>query len=405
MTDDAPPAKKRWINPPAKFAKPEPQIQVSDRPPFQKPKPEIVPGAPKAYQKPDPTLKVKPRPAFTKPKPTISTRSLTGPEMPINFAPGAETLETLVHSTDAFHVVIGLDPIGTFLSVTGLSVENPVYTYQELGRNRSPVQLPWEGARQGGEVTLGWGTVIRSRFWNWFQAQSTFMMERQPVFIIHMSRRSIPLRVFVLWDAWPKGWSYSDLGFNEVSVEKVTLVYDRMFMLNTALLALMPELTNAVAEAPDLDEVAVSVQPQDVGLTTTMTPFKVVPWEAGAETPGKPVVAPTTAPWVAGQGADEEGGGERGLWEPLPADEEYAGLAGVWSTEALDEEYVGLAGTWKGVDGKKVFPKAAAAAAESGATTKSVSSGGSGGAGGSGGGGGGGAGDGGEGKAVDEEDD
>lgn len=325
--------------------------------------------------------------------------------MPINFAPPAEALETIVHSTDSYHVVIGLDPIGTFLEVSGLSVENPVFTYEELGRNRSPVQLPWEGARKGGEVTLSWGTIIRSRFWNWFQAQSPFLMERQPVFILHLSRRNLPLRVFVLWDAWPKGWEYSDLGNNEVTVEKVTLVYDRMFMLDTALLALQPELNNEVAAEPDLDDPPVLVVPTWTGSTTEPVTFVKVPQRLFDWKPSKTAPAQKN-PLAPVEALEEDTTGAAGKFEPaaaegtyesaagrlelVPMDEEYKGLAGTWATEALPEDYVSIAGTWTGLDGKKVYGAAGGA---------------------SGGGGGAASGGGaqseaatGDGKAVDEED-
>lgn len=324
--------------------------------------------------------------------------------MPIDFAPGAETLETLVHSTDFYHVVIGLDPIGTFLEVTGLSVESPVFTYEELGRNRSPVQLPWEGARKGGEVTLAWGTIIRSRFWNWFQAQTPFFMERQPVFILHLSRRNIPLRVFVLWDAWPKGWSYSDLGNNEVTVEKVTLVYDRMFMLDTALLALMPELTNSIPDTDSMEEVDPAYRKPPESPEYTGTELLRPTWELKDETPSitwtpipqaaskkhKVKPAPKAAAELAAYEAlDENYKGKAGEFAPVPLDEDYQGIVGTWATEALPEDYMGLAGAWVGVDGKKVYGKAAGGAG-----------GGAGDGGGSGGGGGAASGDG---KAVEDE--
>lgn len=326
--------------------------------------------------------------------------------MPINFAPGAETLETLVHSTDSFHVIIGLDPIGAFTEVTGLQVDNPVFTYEEMGRNRSPVQLPWDGARKGGEVTLSWGTIIRSRFWNWFQAQTPFFMERQPVFILHLSRRNIPLRVFVLWDAWPKSWHYSDLGTNQVTVEKVTLVYDRMFMLDTALLALMPELTNSISTNDVLDEVDNEYQVPPKSPEYTGTPIATADW-VSVNHPGR-VSKP--APWrPLDVKNDTEKAKKKETKAPppyVPLDEEYSGLAGTWETEAVPEEYMSTAGIWPGLDGKKVYgaaKSAVAAAAAGGADGGGDSESG---AGASGGGASGGSGDAasGDGKAVEEED-
>ena len=114
------------------------------------------------------------------------------------FTPPVALLEALAQSTDGFHVIVGLDPFGTFTGVRGLQAENPVFTYEELGRNGHPVQLPFNGPRKTGEVTLEWGTVLRSRFWNWFTAQTPYFAEPQPVFIVHLSRKSLPIRVYLL---------------------------------------------------------------------------------------------------------------------------------------------------------------------------------------------------------------
>jgi len=164
------------------------------------------------------------------------------------FMPPVDLLEMLAQSTDGFHVIVGLDPFGTFTAVRGLQAEHSVFTYEELGRNSHPVQLPFNGPQKMGEVTLEWGTVLRGRFWNWFNAQTPYFAERQPVFIVHLSRKSLPIRVYLLWGAWPRQWSYSDLGTNQMAVESVTIVYDRLFMLPTALLTLGP---GSVVTAPE----------------------------------------------------------------------------------------------------------------------------------------------------------
>lgn len=314
---------------------------------------------------------------------------------PINFTPPTAILEALVQSTDGFHVIVGLDPFGTFTGVRGLNAENPVFSYEELGRNGHAVQLPFNGPRKTGQVTLEWGTVLRSRFWNWFTAQTPYFIEPQPVFILHMSRRNLPIRIYLLWGCWPSQWSYSDLGNNEMAVESVTLTYDRLIMLPTALLGLAPELAATVAaapaEAPSIWKWEPSdyfEQPDRVKWTALAEDKGGVPGQFTTEEVGDPdrVIKPKekdpwvtqrklqkkkadkdkwVSPWEREETTSLEAPKDAEApwrWDALPEDHEgvageffntplpgaYEGVAGTWGTEALPEDYVGVAGAWSG---------------------------------------------------------
>ncbi|MCB9693792.1 MAG: phage tail protein [Alphaproteobacteria bacterium] len=156
------------------------------------------------------------------------------------FKPDINLAALTSHISYMFHCTIGLDPLGDFSAVQGLSYGVEAYSYNELGRNHSPVVLPFEGPGQPGEITLEWGMVVRSKLFDWMQSVKVGGDFRKNVYIIQLSQQRLPLRIYQLTGAWPKSWTASDMVTDraEWSTEQLVLVYDQIDMFNLSAVAM-----------------------------------------------------------------------------------------------------------------------------------------------------------------------
>lgn len=156
------------------------------------------------------------------------------------FSPDIDLAALTSHISYMFHCTIGLDPLGDFSSVQGLSYEVDAFAYEELGRNHSPVLLPFDGPGKPGEVTLEWGMVVRSKLFDWIQSVKVGGDFRKNVYITQLSQQRLPLRVYQLTGAWPRSWQASDMTTDraEWSTEQLVLVYDQIDMLNLSAIAM-----------------------------------------------------------------------------------------------------------------------------------------------------------------------
>lgn len=132
-----------------------------------------------------------------------------------------------------FEVAIGADPFGAFTEVSNITYEIQPYELIEGGRNFSPHLKPFNGPGKRGELTLKWGSVQRDKLQSWVESVKTGYPFRRMVFLFHMTRTSIPFRIYTLTGCWPKQWKAPDLSTSstEIAVEEVTLVYDNLFMV------------------------------------------------------------------------------------------------------------------------------------------------------------------------------
>lgn len=156
------------------------------------------------------------------------------------FKPDIDLAALTSHISYMFHVTIGLDPLGDFSSVQNLSYGVESVPYTELGRNHSPVMLPFDGPGRPGELTLEWGMVVRSKLFNWMRSVQVGGDFRKNIYIFQLSQQRLPLRVYQLTGAWPKNWQASDLVTDraEWSTEQLTLVYDQIDMVNLSAIAM-----------------------------------------------------------------------------------------------------------------------------------------------------------------------
>ena len=132
-----------------------------------------------------------------------------------------------------FSVMIGGDPIGSFLKVTGIEYSVSPFSIKEGGRNHSPHYKPFDGPGQHGEVTLEWGSVKRGKMEAWVQSVAPGFAFRRNVFLTQHKRNGVPFRVFTLFAAWPKQWRCGDLDAtgNELATESITLVHEGIVMM------------------------------------------------------------------------------------------------------------------------------------------------------------------------------
>jgi len=149
------------------------------------------------------------------------------------------------HISYMFHCMVGLDPLGDFSAIEGLQYEVEPYEYKELGRNHSPVMLPFDGPGKPGELTLRWGMIIRSKLFNWMNKVQVGGDFRKNVYIFQLSQQKLPFRVYHLTGAWPKHWETSNFSTEqaaEMTTEQLTLVYDQIDMLNLSAVAMAGQL-------------------------------------------------------------------------------------------------------------------------------------------------------------------
>lgn len=158
----------------------------------------------------------------------------------MNFAADSMMRSILDQSSHMFHVIVGLDPLGNFSAVENLSYDNDAFEYAELGRNHAPVRLPWNPVGKPGDITLRWGMVIRSKMYSWMNDVEVGKDYRKNLYIIQLSRKKIPLRIYHLTGCFPLGWRAADFNTEQsaaVGTEELRIAYDQVDLLNLALLS------------------------------------------------------------------------------------------------------------------------------------------------------------------------
>lgn len=174
-------------------------------------------------------------------------------------------LNTLAHLThypdNRFFVLVGLDPLGCFNRVSGISYEMPAFEFKELGRNHSAVMLPFDGPGQPGELVLKSGMVARQMLYDWMNDVTVGGDFYKNVLVVHLTQNWVPLKIFFLTGCWPKRWEGSELqaeGSAEMATEQLTLVFDQISQVPyLGLAAIAGQLAASAlggAEAESVDE-------------------------------------------------------------------------------------------------------------------------------------------------------
>lgn len=157
-----------------------------------------------------------------------------------SFGVDSMMLSMLDNGSHMFHVIIGLDPLGNFSAVENIAYDNDPFEYAELGRNHAPHRLPWAPTGKPGDITLRWGMVVRTKMYDWMNDVKVGKDFRRSIYIIQLSRRRVPIRVYHLTGCFPLAWRGSDLSTEksaEAATEELRIAYDQIDLLNLGLLS------------------------------------------------------------------------------------------------------------------------------------------------------------------------
>lgn len=109
-----------------------------------------------------------------------------------------------------------------FQSVSGLSVEFDVESYKEGGENRFEHKLPLRSKYP--DLSLKRGLVVHPTLIRWFlNAFQQREIVPATIFIMLLNEVHVPLKTWVVYNAWPKKWSVSDFNAQENSIVIETL--------------------------------------------------------------------------------------------------------------------------------------------------------------------------------------
>lgn len=153
--------------------------------------------------------------------------------MSLTFSADDELATRPVNIGFHFTLLIGLETVGDFQAIEGISFSAPIKKYNEGGRNHSPHLLRWDAPGERGEVTLRWGMMTRAALYQWASAVERGYIFRKPVYILQLDRDKVPMRLICLFSAFPVRWSMGslDANSNNWSVEEVVLAYEDIGML------------------------------------------------------------------------------------------------------------------------------------------------------------------------------
>lgn len=157
-----------------------------------------------------------------------------------SFGVDSMMLSMLDNGSHMFHVIIGLDPLGNFSAVENIAYDNDPFEYAELGRNHAPHRLPWAPTGKPGDISLRWGMVVRTKMYDWMNDVKVGKDYRRSIYIIQLSRRRVPIRVYHLTGCFPLAWKGSDLTTEksaEAATEELRIAYDQIDLLNLGLLS------------------------------------------------------------------------------------------------------------------------------------------------------------------------
>lgn len=131
----------------------------------------------------------------------------------------------------SFHFAVEIAGVeaGRFVECSGIGADVEVIAYREGGAGQQVRHLP--GQTQMQPVTLRFGLTQSRAMWDWMQAQLQGDLQRRAVSVIVFENdgQTEAMR-WNLFDAWIAGWRAAklDAGANEVAIESMTLVYDRV---------------------------------------------------------------------------------------------------------------------------------------------------------------------------------
>ena len=118
---------------------------------------------------------------------------------------------------------------GHFVECSGLGAEVDVIGYREGGANQQIRHLPGQIRYQ--PLELRYGLSQSRELWDWFDGTLNGETERRNVSVVVFENdgRTEALR-WNLFSAWVAGWKAArlDATANEVAIERMTLVYDRL---------------------------------------------------------------------------------------------------------------------------------------------------------------------------------
>jgi phage tail-like protein len=118
---------------------------------------------------------------------------------------------------------------GHFMSCSALGMRVEPIAYREAGNHGVVRQLP--GQVEYAQVTLRYGLTRSKDLFDWILGIAQGRIDRRNVSLsILETDGSRELTRWNLYDAWPSEWRGSTLDVmrNEVAIESLTLVYDRL---------------------------------------------------------------------------------------------------------------------------------------------------------------------------------
>jgi phage tail-like protein len=147
------------------------------------------------------------------------------------FGPLMSASETEAQVGFLFHVMIGTNPFGVFRSVSGIGRRVDAEELREGGRNHSPHLRVGPSKYQ--ECKIEWGLTNSTALYDWIHAVEAGYAYKRAVTVVQFNRMFVPLRIYLLWDAWPLSWEAARLNANDngVDTEEIILAYEAVTLI------------------------------------------------------------------------------------------------------------------------------------------------------------------------------
>lgn len=127
-----------------------------------------------------------------------------------------------------FMAMVDFAPVGEFMSVSAFTREIDFEEVPEGGRSYGP-HVIYKGGK-GGSITLKWGLLDRSFWWDWIEGVQMGWEFRREMTVLQFNRNHVPFRQFHFHNAFPIKVTGADLAVDNASAaaEEVVLRYDRL---------------------------------------------------------------------------------------------------------------------------------------------------------------------------------
>ena len=128
-----------------------------------------------------------------------------------------------------FNLLIEGLTVGGFLEVSGPAADVDVIAYREGGAGSRIRHLP--GQVSYTPLVLRYGVTRERTLWDWFESTEAGVVERRNVSLVQYDNDgSSEAFRWNLYAAWPSRFVVAPLdgALNEIAIESVTLVYDRL---------------------------------------------------------------------------------------------------------------------------------------------------------------------------------